>query len=107
MNTSEIDGQERDASENVVRKKELFDHVANTTSLNKKAAREAVEATLAFLWQALSAEKQVIIPPLGKITSKRVKVGTDKEKLIHKLSLRAADKVSVELTQEPLAEPEQ
>ena len=89
--TDEDNSNTNQSNDNAIRKKDLFLYVAENTSLNKKDAREAVEATLSFLRQEIADEKEVIVPPLGKITSKRVKVGTPEEKVVYKLKLRAAE----------------
>ncbi|GEM_PF-5661141 len=90
-------------NENIVRKKDLFSHVATVTGQKKMHVRTIVEATLEFLNQSLQDEKDVIVPPLGKITSKRTKVGTEKEKLVYQLNLRTADKIESDDPKETLA----
>lgn len=52
---------------NMVRKKEIYDHVTVATGLRKREVREAIDATLAFMFETLSAGKDVHCPPLGKI----------------------------------------
>jgi nucleoid DNA-binding protein len=52
---------------NMVKKKEIYDHVTVATGLRKREVREAIDATLAFMFETLSAGKDVHCPPLGKI----------------------------------------
>ena len=79
------EGNARDP--NILRKKDLVEHLTTHASLNGKQARAAIEATLAFLSEGLRAEKSIILPPLGKMSTRRVKIGTPDEKTVVRLNL--------------------
>lgn len=51
---------------NLIRKKDIYDNVTVATGLRKREVREAVDATLAFLFDQLSEGREVQAPPLGK-----------------------------------------
>jgi hypothetical protein len=60
-------GPEPAAVSAAVKLKALVDKVAATTGLKKPEAKAAVEATLATLAEALSANATLTVPPLGKL----------------------------------------
>lgn len=72
----------------MIKKKEIVEHVAETTSYNKREAREVLEATLAFLHETLAAGQEVQIPPLGKIRVVVQNDGTSREKTVYRLILQ-------------------
>lgn len=51
----------------MVKLKALVDQVATNTGLKKPDAKQAVEATLAALAEALAANATLVAPPLGKL----------------------------------------
>lgn len=73
--------------QDVVRKKELFDHVAEVTGQRKKDVREVIEAALAFMRTSLLDEKEVFAAPLGKLKVKRANAGSAKEKMVYRIKL--------------------
>jgi len=59
--------QKREQPANLIKKKEIYDHVTVTTGLRRREVREAVDATFAYLFECISEGKDVQCPPLGKI----------------------------------------
>ncbi len=72
----------------MIKKKEIVEHVAETTELNKRQAREGLETALAFLHAQLKAGEEVQIPPLGKIRVVVQNDGTSREKTVYRLILQ-------------------
>ncbi|MCP5086246.1 MAG: hypothetical protein GY952_05515 [Rhodobacteraceae bacterium] len=72
---------------NLVKKKEIYDHVTIATGLRRREVREAVDATFAFLFECLSDGKDAQCPPLGKLRSITKGEGDD-AKTIYKLMLQ-------------------
>ena len=72
----------------MIKKKEIVEHVAQTTELNKRQAREALEASLAFLHSTLESGEEVQIPPLGKIRVVVQNDGTSRQKTVYRLILQ-------------------
>ncbi|MCA8867450.1 MAG: HU family DNA-binding protein [Rhodobacteraceae bacterium] len=81
---------------NVLRKRDLVEHLAEVTSLNKNQARQATDALLGHIRQALIEEKKVLAMPLGRLTSRRAKAGTADEKMVYRLALGKEDEVEAE-----------
>lgn len=71
----------------MIKKKEIVTHVAEVTSLKKYQAREALEATLAFMHERLSDGEEVQVPPLGKLRVILQNEGTPREKTVYRLIL--------------------
>ncbi len=72
---------------NLVKKKEIYDHVSVSTGLRKRDVREAVDSMLEYLHSCLSDGKTIQMPPLGKI--KAVERGSgDNIKTHYKLMLK-------------------
>jgi len=72
----------------MIEKKEIVEHVAETTELNKRQAREGLEASLTFLHDRLSDGQEIQIPPLGKIRIVTQNEGTSREKTVYRLILQ-------------------
>ena len=72
----------------MIKKKEIVEHVAETTELNKRQAREGLEASLSFLHTQLKAGEEIQIPPLGKIRVVVQNDGTSREKTVYRLNLQ-------------------
>ncbi len=81
-----LDGSD-DAPTNLVKKKEIYDHVTVATGLRRREVREAVDATFAYLFDCVSDGKDVQCPPLGKLRVIRKGDGED-AKVIYKLVLQ-------------------
>jgi len=79
--------QDRDLDPNLLRKRDLIDHITGTTDLNGKQARAAIEATFDFLTAGLKAEKTIHLPPFGKFSMRTAKAGTPQERLVPRLVL--------------------
>jgi len=54
---------------NLIKKKEIYDHVSVSTGLRKRDVREAVDSLLEYIHKCLEDGKTVQMPPLGKIKS--------------------------------------
>lgn len=78
------------ANPNMIKKKDVYDHVTVATGLRKREVREAVDATFAYFHKCLAEGKDLQVPPLGKIKSITKGEGADK-KLHHKLVLQKSD----------------
>jgi len=75
---------------NMIKKKDIYDHVTVSTGLRKRDVREAVDSLLEYLNKCLAEGKTVQIPPLGKIRS--IERGTgENTKLHYKLNLKTND----------------
>ncbi|MCE6952803.1 HU family DNA-binding protein [Cereibacter sphaeroides] len=55
----------------VLRKKDLIEQVAGATGVKRKEVREAVEATLVALGEALERGDELNLPPLGHLKVQR------------------------------------
>ncbi len=72
---------------NLIKKKEIYDHVSVSTGLRKRDVREAVDSLLEYLHACLEDGKTVQVPPLGKI--KPIERGSgDNAKTLYKLMLK-------------------
>lgn len=75
---------------NMVKKKDIYDHVSVSTGLRKRDVREAVDSLLEFFHKSLSSGKTLQVPPLGKI--KPVERGSGENLKVHyKLTLKKTD----------------
>lgn len=75
---------------NLIKKKDIYDHVTVSTGLRKRDVREAVDSMLEYLHRCLAEGKTVQMPPLGKI--KPVERGSGENAKIHyKLMLKKAN----------------
>lgn len=83
-------GEEKEAKPsdpNVIKKKEIYEHVSVSTGLRKRDVREAVDSLLEFWHTCLTDGKTIQVPPLGKIRT--IERGTgDNIKLHYKLTLK-------------------
>ncbi len=84
-----------EALANMVKKKDIYDHVTIATGLRKREVREAIDATFAFMFETLSAGKDVHCPPLGKIRVISKGEG-DNAKVMYRLNIRKAGKAKSE-----------
>ncbi len=84
-----------EALANMVKKKEIYDHVTVATGLRKREVREAIDATLAFMFETLTAGKDVHCPPLGKIRVVSKGEG-DNAKVLYRLNLQKPGKGKLE-----------
>lgn len=92
--TTEIDtedAQESQAPANLVKKKDIYDHVTVTTGLRRREVREAVDATFAYIFDCLTAGYDVQCQPLGKIRVITKGEGDDL-KLIYRLNMKKPGK---------------
>lgn len=71
----------------VIKKKDIVESVAQTTSLKKYQAREGLEAALGYIHEQLEGGEEVQIPPLGKIRIVTQNEGTPREKIVYRLVL--------------------
>ena len=79
--------EEKVVDPNMIKKKDIYDHVSVTTGLRKRDVREAVDCLLEYLNKTLAEGKTVQAPPLGKIKSVERGSG-DNIKTHYKLSLK-------------------
>ena len=56
-----------------LRKKELIDDVVTRTGMKKKDVKPIVEATIAALGEALTTNRELVLPPFGKLRVRREK----------------------------------
>lgn len=88
----------------MIKKKEIVAHVAETTELNKRQARIALESALAFMHAQLTDEVELQVPPLGKVRVVTQNEGTSRQKTAYKLVLQKAK--SEETSEDPADIPE-
>jgi nucleoid DNA-binding protein len=84
--------QENVTDPNLIKKKEIYDHVSVSTGLRKRDVREAVDSMLEFLHSCLSDGKTIQMPPLGKIKSVERGSG-DNIKIHYKLMLKKTNDI--------------
>ena len=87
VETEEETPEKPEQPANLIKKKELYDHVTVATGLRKREVREAIDATLAYLHECLSDGKDVQCPPLGKLKVITRGEGED-AKILYKLALQ-------------------
>ncbi len=71
----------------MIKKKEIVEHVAASTHLNKRDARECLETAFAFLHERLSDGEEIQVPPLGKIRVIVQNEGSERQKIVYRLIL--------------------
>ncbi|APE43214.1 DNA-binding protein [Sulfitobacter alexandrii] len=57
----------------VLRKKELIDQVVKRSGIKKKDAKPVVESLLSVLGEALADNRELVLPPFGKVKVRREK----------------------------------
>lgn len=80
--------------DNELRKKELFDLVCARSGMKKKDVKPVVEAMLAVLGDALAEQREMQLPPLGKLKVQRGKELSDGRALVLKLRQKSAQLVA-------------
>ncbi len=89
----------------MIKKKEIVEHIAETTELNKRQARIALEASFEFMHAQLSEGVEVQAPPLGKVRVVTQNEGTTRQKTVYRLILQKPKKDKVEsVDAEPVPE---
>lgn len=85
--TGDIKTNDKPVDVNMVKKKDMYDHVSVSTGLRKRDVREAVDCLLEYFHKSLEDGKTLQVPPLGKI--KPVERGSGENVKIHyKLTLK-------------------
>lgn len=87
-----MDNVKKVSDPNVIKKKEIYNHVATSTGLRKRDVREAVDCMLTYMNSCLADGKDIQAPPLGKIRSITRGEGVN-SKLIYKLNLKTEKNV--------------
>lgn len=75
---------------NELRKKELFELVVERSGMKKKDVKPVVEAMLAVLGDAFSEQREMNLPPLGKLKVQRGKELADGRALVLKLRQKSS-----------------
>ena len=75
---------------NELRKKELFELVVERSGMKKKLVKPVVEAMLAVLGDAFAEQREMNLPPLGKIKVQRGKELHDGRALVLKLRQKSS-----------------
>jgi DNA-binding protein HU-alpha len=75
---------------NELRKKELLEMVVDRSGMKKKDIKPVVEAMLAVLGDALAAQRELDLQPLGKLKIQRGKELADGRSLVLKLRQKSA-----------------
>jgi len=84
-----VKADETPSDPNLIKKKEIYDHVSVSTGLRKRDVREAVDSLLEYVHKCLENGKTVQMPPLGKI--KPIERGTGENAKTHyKLMLKSS-----------------
>jgi len=63
----------------MIKKKDIVEHISQTSELNKRQARIGLEAGFEYIHECLSNGEDVQIPPLGKLRVVVKNEGTDRE----------------------------
>ncbi len=69
----------------VMRKKELIDTVVTRSGIKKKDAKPVVDAMLAVLGEALADNRELILPPMGRIKVRKEKLLPNGRVLVTKI----------------------
>ena len=72
----------------MIKKKDIVEHISQTSELNKRQARIGLETGLQYIHERLSNGEDVQIPPLGKLRVVIKNEGTEREKTIFRLNLQ-------------------
>lgn len=75
---------------NELRKKELFELVVEKSGMKKKDVKPVVEAMLSVLGHALSEQREMDLPPFGKLKIQRGKELPDGRALVLKLRQKSS-----------------
>lgn len=68
-----VDGPQAVILGPVMRKKELIDTVVTRSGIKKKDAKPVVDAMLAVLGEALADNRELILPPMGRVKVRKEK----------------------------------
>lgn len=68
-----VDGPQAVILGPVMRKKELIDTVVTRSGVKKKDAKPVVDAVLAVLGEALADNRELILPPMGRVKVRKEK----------------------------------
>ncbi|MBZ0129971.1 MAG: hypothetical protein K8F59_12745 [Rhodobacteraceae bacterium] len=93
----------------IVRKKDIVEHLTATTSLDGKQSRLAANAMLSYLRQSLDAGVRMDLAPLGRINRRVQKAGTPDEKVVYRLipaKDRPAGKAKGKRGKSPASDPD-
>jgi nucleoid DNA-binding protein len=82
-----VDKEAKPVDPNMIKKKDIYDHVSVSTGLRKRDVREAVDSLLEYMHKCLEDGKTIQVPPLGKIKSVERGSG-DNVKTHYKLTLK-------------------
>ncbi|MEL6582755.1 MAG: HU family DNA-binding protein [Pseudomonadota bacterium] len=84
------------------RKKDIVDHVANSTGLKKRDVREALDSCFAYVHASLSAGNEIAYPQLGKIRLQVQRPDSANPKTVYRVALAKVSETDEADTAEPL-----
>lgn len=91
---------------NELRKKELFELIVERSGMKKKDVKPVVEAMLGVLGDAFAEQREMNLPPLGKIKVQRGKELHDGRALVLKLRQKSSQLNAAPATDTPAATDE-
>jgi len=104
------DGNESDADDDTIaemfKRRDLIQAVSERADLKKSDVREFVDLVLDEMSKALTEGKELILPPIGKITIKRRTAQTNGDMLVAKIKLKTREEAGADSSEDALADQE-
>ena len=102
------DGNESDADDDPIaemfKRRDLIQAVSERADLKKSDVREFVDLVLDEMSKALTEGKELILPPIGKITIKRRTAQTNGDMLVAKIKLKTREEAGADSSEDALAD---
>lgn len=102
------DGNESDADDDPIaemfKRRDLIQAVSERADLKKSDVREFVDLVLDEMSKALTEGKELILPPMGKITIKRRTAQTNGDMLVAKIKLKTREEAGADSSEDALAD---
>ena len=102
------DGNESDADDDTIaemfKRRDLIQAVSERADLKKSDVREFVDLVLDEMSKALTEGKELILPPIGKITTKRRTAQTNGDMLVAKIKLKTREEAGADSSEDALAD---
>ena len=103
-------GNESDADDDTIaemfKRRDLIQAVSERADLKKSDVREFVDLVLDEMSKALTEGKELILPPIGKITIKRRTAQTNGDMLVAKIKLKTREEAGADSSEDALADQE-
>ena len=102
------EGNESDADDDTIaemfKRRDLIQAVSERADLKKSDVREFVDLVLDEMSKALTEGKELILPPIGKITIKRRTAQTNGDMLVAKIKLKTREEAGADSSEDALAD---